>query len=621
MIRFTNSLRYIKAIVLFTVLSSVVLICYSFSSNPAYTNPGIIATGSTGLNNAIIALDQSAIDYKFGKITLDSLQKQLIATRVAYKKIEFYLAFHYPEYIKGNINGAPLMQIEKEGTRPKVVDPVGLQVLDELVFSDEAKDEKSQISILVKKLRSAYSTLYAEMDKNKQAGRFGITAMRLQLVRILSLGVTGFDTPGSLNAFQEAQSSLQGMQQYIKENYKEADTKTVLPLLNKAIQVLDKPGTFNAFDRLSFIKLYLDPVYKELGKFDDLADAEYMKETIAWNPRSTSIFADDFLDPYFFSELKREEDTDDLRDLGKTLFYDTAISNDGKVSCATCHQPEKAFSDGLPKSASNVQGKSVLRNAPTLLNAVYADRYFYDLRAFTLEQQAEHVIFNKDEFNTAYAAIIKKLTENEGYTKKFKTVFGKEGMTRDNFSKALASYVLSLRSFNSEFDKYIRGESKTISPEIKNGFNLFMGKANCATCHFAPTFSGLVPPFYNENESEILGVLTNPTAKVLDADTGRLDNQIYNEYAWIYEKSFKTTTVRNAALTAPYFHNGAYKTLEEVIDFYNKGGGEGMGFTVKNQTLASGVLNLTDSEKKDLIAFITSLNDVSAAKGQLKATR
>jgi len=621
MIRFTNSLRYLKAIVLFTVLSSVVLLCYSFSSNPAYTNPGIIATGSTSLNNAIIALDQSATDYKFGKITLDSLQMQLIATRVAYKKIEFYLAFHYPEYVKGNINGAPLMQIEKEGTRPKVVDPVGLQVLDELVFSEEAKDEKSQISILTKKLHSAYSTLYAELDKNKQAGRFGVAAMRLQLVRILSLGITGFDTPGSLNAFQEAQASLQGIQQYIKENYKEADTKTVLPLLNKAIQVLDKPVTFNAFDRLSFIKLYLDPVYKELGKFDDLADAEYMKETIAWNPKSTSIFAEDFLDPYYFSELKREEDTDDLRNLGKTLFYDTAISNDGKVSCATCHQPGKAFSDGLAKSASNVQGKSVLRNAPTLLNAVYADRYFYDLRAFTLEQQAEHVIFNKDEFNTAYAAIIKKLKENEGYTKKFKTVFGKEGMTRENFSKALASYVLSLRSFNSDFDKYIRGESATLAPEIKNGFNLFMGKANCATCHFAPTFSGLVPPFYNENESEILGVLANPTAKVLDADSGRLDNQIYNEYAWIYEKSFKTTTVRNAALTAPYFHNGAYKTLEDVIDFYNKGGGEGMGFTVKNQTLAPDVLDLTESEKKDLIAFITSLNDVSAAKEQLKATR
>ena len=304
MIQFTTSLRYFKAALLLTALCIVALVCFSFNSNPAYTNPGIITTGSTNLNNAIIALDQSAIDFKFGKITLDSLQKQLAATRIAYKKIEFYLAFHYPEYVKGNINGAPLMQIEKEGTRPKVVDPVGLQVLDELVFSDTAKDEKSQISVLTKKLRSAYSILFAEIDKNRQAGRFGITAMRLQLVRILSLGITGFDTPGSLNAFPEAEASFQGMQQYLQENYKEANTKIVLPLLSKAIQVLQNPGSFNAFDRLSFIKLYLDPLYKELGKFDDLADAEYIKETIAWNPGSTSIFAEDFLDPYFFAELK-----------------------------------------------------------------------------------------------------------------------------------------------------------------------------------------------------------------------------------------------------------------------------------------------------------------------------
>ena len=143
-----------------------------------------------------------------------------------------------------------------------------------------------------------------------------------------------------------------------------------------------------------------------------------------------------------------------------------------------------------------------------------------------------------------------------------------------------------------------------------------MGKAACATCHFVPTFAGLVPPLYNENESEILGVLANPleSSPKLDEDKGRLDNQIYNEYAWIYERSVKTTTVRNAALTAPYFHNGAYPTLDQVIDFYNKGGGGGLGLNVTNQTLPPDPLNLTEPEVKALIAFMTSLNDVSAAK-------
>jgi cytochrome c peroxidase len=335
-----------------------------------------------------------------------------------------------------------------------------------------------------------------------------------------------------------------------------------------------------------------------------------------WNSKSQSIFAADFLNPYFFTRLTKEEDSKELHDLGKSLFYDPVLSNDNGMSCASCHNPDKGFTDAQPKSLSSVQGKTVLRNAPTLLNAVYADRYFYDLRAYTLEQQAEHVIFNPSEFNTAYSSILKKLNNNPEYAKKFKSVFGSGDINRENFSKALASYVLSLSSFNSEFDKYVRGEDTKMSDEAKRGFNLFMGKAACATCHFAPTFAGLVPPFYNENESEILGVMQNPKdpSSKIDEDSGRLTNGIGIEQAWIYEKSFKTSTVRNAGITAPYFHNGAYTTLEEVIEFYNLGGGEGMGRTVKNQTLAPDVLNLTPAEQKDLIAFIKTLTDDSVTK-------
>jgi cytochrome c peroxidase len=138
-----------------------------------------------------------------------------------------------------------------------------------------------------------------------------------------------------------------------------------------------------------------------------------------------------------------------------------------------------------------------------------------------------------------------------------------------------------------------------------------MGKANCATCHFAPTFSGLVPPFYTENESEILGVFGSPNIISLDEDEGRSNNQIKSEKAWIYEKSFKTTTVRNVELTSPYFHNGAYNTLEEVLDFYNNGGGKGRGIEVQNQTLPEDKLDLSEKEIKELIAFMKSLTDNS----------
>ena len=587
---------------------------FSFSpSDKEFVRLDFLQQQTSQFKKTTETLERVATDFKLGKANQDSLQIAVIAARNEYKKMEFFIAFQYPEYANEHFNGAPLLHIERENTRPKVLEPEGLQILDELVFSEEAFAERTKISALATKLKSSYNMLYGSLPKNKNTFKNDIAAMRLQLVRIFSMGITGFDTPGSLNALPEAEYSLQGMKDYFTENY---NNETIASLFEDAISTLKNAESFEAFDRLEFLKKYIDPLYENLGKLQTENNDTSLANTTSWNPKSSSIFAADFLNPYFFTSLKKEEDNAQLKNLGKDLFYDAKISNNGQLSCITCHNPDKAFTDNVPKSLSNVQGETVLRNAPTLLNSVYADRYFYDLRAFTLEQQAEHVIFNEDEFNTAYSNILEKLNNDENYASKFKAVYGKGEITREKFSKALASYVLSLTSWNSKFDKYVRNESEALSSEEKNGFNLFMGKANCATCHFAPTFAGLVPPFFSENETEILGILKEPNAKMkmLDTDEGRIANNIISEEAWIYEKSFKTTTVRNAEFTGPYFHNGAYETLEEVIDFYNEGGGAGIGLSVVNQTLAPDKLDLTDIEKKELIAFIKTLSDTSSYK-------
>lgn len=178
-------------------------------------------------------------------------------------------------------------------------------------------------------------------------------------------------------------------------------------------------------------------------------------------------------------------------------------------------------------------------------------------------------------------------------------------------SSALAAYVKSLSSFNSPFDKYVRGEVDTIDIAVYEGFNLFMGKAVCGTCHFAPTFNGTVPPLYKESESEVLAVpvghdTLNP---VLDPDLGRYVNGRPTEKADFFKHSFKTPTIRNIALTAPYMHNGGYKTLEEVMDFYNRGGGVGMGLEVENQTLPFDSLALNKNEIHSIISFMQALTD------------
>lgn len=606
----------LAAIVLASFLTSLF---FSFTTEKeSHQGIGFMEQYTREFEDAVNRLDSVANEFLYGKAEMEILQNAVLDTRLAYKKIEFFLGFQYPEYNTGHFNGAPLLQIKRDGSKPDVVAPEGLQVLDELVFSEEAFSERTIIASTARKLKASYGQLYASLQKTEQTFPNAVPAMRLQLVRLFSMGVTGFDTPGSLNALPETEASLAGMKLYFDENHLAEETgsaQNISLLFKEAMEFVGKAESFETFDRLEFLRRYIDPLYKALGEMEPPRETA-LAESSGWNAESVSLFSEDFLNPYFYTDIKAKEDSNEMRALGKTLFYDPRLSNSGTISCVSCHNPDKAFTDQSAKSASNVQGKTVLRNSPTLLNAVYSDRYFYDLRAFTLEQQAEHVIFNVDEFNTAYSNILSKLEQDAAYSKAFKDVFGKGNITRETFSKALASYVLSLKSFNSPFDQYARNETNVLDEKVKNGFNLFMGKANCATCHFAPTFSGLVPPFYNENESEILGVLQNPrdSIKTLDADGGRMHNRINSEEAWIYDKSFKTTTVRNTGLTAPYFHNGAYETLEEVIDFYNDGGGEGLGLVVVNQTLSSDPLGLTDTEKTELIAFMESLNDTSVVE-------
>ncbi len=555
--------------------------------------------------------------YKEDKITIEKLQSSLKDTRNSYKEIEFYIAYHYPEFSKTHLNAAPLFRIEAAGTSAYTLPPEGLQVLDELIFSDEADDRKDKIIEITDFLFNNYNNFYVSTIKNGLSkGNNKTLALRIELIRIYTLGLTGFDTPGSLNISEEASFAFQGMQKYIQtESYfKNFDTSKAEKLISESIIYLSKNQDFETFDRIEFYKKYLQPIYEELGKWDGNSDD--LKEFSGWNVSNKNFFSSDFLDPYFFTILKSSEDNNELRNLGKEIFFDENLSDNGKMSCATCHLPEKGFADGEAKSLSNAEGKTVLRNSPSLYNAVFAKRFFYDMRAFYLEQQAEHVIYNSDEFNTSYESIIKKLKTKPDYKKAFRKAFKNGDIDKQNFSKALSSYVSSLYSFDSDFDRFMRNE-KEISDDAKKGFNLFMGKANCATCHFAPHFSGLVPPFFNENESEVLGVTKKPikiSPLEIDSDQGRIKSNVKKEDSWIYENSFKTMTVRNIALTKPYFHNGAFNTLEEVLDFYNEGGGEGLGLKIKNQTLPADKLNLTETEIKQIIAFLNSLTDVSKAK-------
>jgi len=209
---------------------------------------------------------------------------------------------------------------------------------------------------------------------------------------------------------------------------------------------------------------------------------------------------------------------------------------------------------------------------------------------------------------------VKELGANPKYASLFQKAYANETptLTEYNIANAISSYVRSLIAVNSRFDQYMRGDKTKMNKEELKGFNLFMGKAKCATCHFIPLFNGLVPPEFTETESEVLGVpRTNETiAPVLDSDEGKFKftRSIVHKFA------FKTPTLRNIELTAPYMHNGVYNTLEEVMDFYNKGGGTGLKIAPENQTLPEGELNLSKKEIRAVIAFMKTLTDSAVLK-------
>ncbi|SEW39802.1 cytochrome c peroxidase [Chitinophaga sp. YR573] len=596
----------------------LLLIQSSFrNKNPEEEIRAVILKRASLLTIQIDTLNETAKSYAAGKVTLTILRNALSKTRQTYKGVEYIVSYYYPEHEKEYLNGPPLYHqnpyphstsaadyanslpldyLDKDHYRnaPEVIAPNGLQALDELVFSDDVDAQK--VISLSTTLRTKWGIISAALSKRKYFESFEIMeASRIELIRSFTLGITGFDTPGSLNALPEAKETMAALQEVTTPLIKDS---AVQKIFSNSIRYLSKNNQFDTFDRLTFLTTFINPLYKTLGETHQRlklkTTAQLSGKIASWNVYSKNIFAEDFLDPYYYSMLKREKDSDSLRLLGKKLFYDTRISHTERMSCATCHQPERAFTDGLAKSFE--------RNAPSLINTIFADRYFYDLRAFDLEDQANHVIKNHLEFDTDYPELLQKINADTAYTKAFKKIFHNEQVTRTQFSAALSSYVLSLRSFDSPFDQYVRGERRSLPKQVKDGFNLFMGKAACGTCHYAPTFSGLIPPLYHESESEVLGLTA-------DDDIGRAGNKVFNEDVDIYRHSFKTMSVRNVLVTAPYFHNGAYATIEKVIDFYDQGGQH-----LPNQTLSPDSLHLTKPEKAALIAFLQSLTDSSAIR-------
>jgi len=278
-------------------------------------------------------------------------------------------------------------------------------------------------------------------------------------------------------------------------------------------------------------------------------------------------------------------------ELGQKLFFEKALSLDSTISCASCHQPDFAFSDTIALSVG-VGGKLGLRNAPSVMNMKFRDAFFFDGRATSLSDQVHFPIQDPNEMNLAYSAAVNRIALDPEYVKRFKMLYN-QTPNAINIADAIAEFENSLESSQTAFDDYMAGKEDAISESAKRGRELFVGdKAKCFDCHFSPDFTG--------DEFKNIGLYDGQKWN----DPGRF--KISNDSSDLGK--FKVPGLRNIAITGPYMHDGSFKSLEEVVDYYNNP----YQFVKKPINIDSTLtkpLGLSNQDKADLVSFLKTLTD------------
>ena len=316
--------------------------------------------------------------------------------------------------------------------------------------------------------------------------------------------------------------------------------------------------------------------------------------------------------------------------LGDKLFDDTRFSTTSEVSCATCHAEDKAFTDSPLSVSEGINKLTGTRNAPTVINSVYFETMFWDGRSPSLEDQALHPFVNPVEMGLEnHQPILDIVRSDPEYVKAFKAVFGKTGdeITMTEVTQAIAAFERTQVSGNSPFDRwYFGGEENALTEAQKRGFDLFVNKGRCVSCHVVEQTQALFTDnrFHNigvgindiqDDVPELAGEFLKAEATLSEVDVKVLTDKRTSELGRFAVTrgfddlgAFKTPTLRNIAVTAPYMHDGSLATFEDVMEHYDHGGVTNEDDPV-NDFLSGGIrpLDLTDEEEADLVAFMEAL--------------
>jgi len=558
-----------------------------------------------------VAILDSAVHVMATAEQAEQARRAFVDARTAFKHVEVGLEYYYPSTARG-MNGPALPEVEETEGPEAVMPPTGFQVIEEALFGDDPLGERAALESETETLRSIVTRAQTMLAPQQSTDAHVWDAAKLEIARIVALGITGFDSPVAGLSLTEADAALEGVERALTPYRTVTPTWSALDSLMHATRgMLRASKGRDSFDHFAFIVDHANPLAKALHDARVALGISVPTEKRAFRIDAMSLFDSAAFDLLAFAPLDATLPTTAQVALGRQLFHDTRLSGDGARACSSCHLPEKAFTDGLKVNRAR-GGAPLARNTPTVINSGLQLGVFSDLRTTYLEDQVTDVVENVDEMHGSLDLIAGRLSRDTSLSSQFRAAFAVRAdtaVTPARIRSALAAYQRSLTRLDSRVDLALRGRRDVISADERAGFNVFVGKGKCATCHFLPLTNGTVPPMYQKSEVEVLGTPRTATTAgaVIDPDLGRfrLSRAEPHRYA------FRTPSLRNVALTAPYMHNGAYPTLESVVDFYNRGGGAGIGIQLDNQTLPPDRLNLTAGEQRQLVAFMRALTDTT----------
>ena len=581
----------------------------------------------TQLDSLVSALDTLA--GRIGQRRAVGAQAAFRRSRTAYKRVEGLLAYYAPDAIVA-LEGP----LEAEGADDGLTRPYNTPGLFPMVegalFPRMADSGLATVLARIHAMRERVAVIRSMTGTIEVDDAAVFEGGRVEIARVSTLDIAGFDSDRQDDALRDAAAALDGVRETLvapvePESAGVADARRRADgALRAAAEYLRAHAAFERMDRLTFLARYSLPASHALTALREARRVgERAPGSRLWRDDVASVYDSGAFDPRAFApRYVYRLNSERVVALGARLFADPRLSGPGTRSCASCHVPTRGFTDGLPKRTPLVpgvprpDGAPAARHTPTLLNAALSPTLFADERAHGLEQQIEFVLSDPDEMHSSVDTAVGRVGADSGYRAAFARAFGaspERAVTSVSMRAALASYVRSLTTLNSPFDRAVRGDSAAMSVTARRGFTVFMGKGRCGTCHFAPLFNGTQPPEFKTTDPEIIGVPDQPVLRHarLDADPGRglIDRVDSHRFA------FKVPTVRNSALTAPYMHNGIYRSLGDVVDFYNAGGGTGIGVDLPYQTLFDQPLKLTRVERDELVAFLRALTDTTGTTG------